>query len=100
MTMTKMMIVAVQVAEAVVAAVMTTMKMMIVAVQVAEVVAVAVMMTMTTMIAVVVQMAVDKTLVIKNAMLMDALRLKQPVFENKGGIRPPLFFIIFKLMNE
>ncbi len=97
-----MMIVAVQVAEAVVAAVMTTMTTMIVVVQVAEVVAVAVMMTMTMtmMIDVVLQMAVDKTLVIKNAMLMDALRLKQPVFENKGGIMPPLFFIIFKLMNE
>jgi hypothetical protein len=51
-------------------------------------------MTMTTMMtAVAVQTVVVRTLVIKNAMLMDALRLKQTVFENKGGIMPPLFLL-------
>ncbi len=93
--MTKMMTVVVQVVEAVVAVVMMmTMKMMTVVVQVAEaVVAAVVMMMTTTMTAVVVQMGVVRTLVIKNAMLMDALRLKQTVFENKGGIMPPLFLL-------
>ncbi|PIL72830.1 hypothetical protein B4O95_10835 [Acinetobacter baumannii] len=63
-------------------------------VQVAEAVVAAVVMTMTTMMtAVAVQMVVARTLVIKNAMLMDALRLKQTVFENKGGIMPPLFLL-------
>ena len=93
--MTKMMTVVVQVVEAVAAVVMMmTMKMMIVVVQVAEAVVAAVVMTMTTMMTVVaVQMVVARTLVIKNAMLMDALRLKQTVFENKGGIMPPLFLL-------
>ncbi len=91
--------------EAVAAAVMTTMMMIAVAVQVDEAVAVAVMMTTMT-IAVVAQadevvvaavmttmimMAVVKTLVIKNVMPTDVLRLKQNVLKTKEAFASFVF---------
>jgi hypothetical protein len=111
---TMMMIVAVQAAEAVAAAVMTTMMMIAVAAQVVEAV-VAAVMTMMMTIAVVAQadevvvaavmttmimMAVVKTLVIKNVMPMDALRLKQNVLRIKEALCLLYFYCLLYLLRR
>ena len=86
--MTMMMTIAEAVqADEVVAAVVMTMMMTIVAAQVDEVVVAAVMTTM-------IMMAVVKTLVIKNVMPTDVLRLKQNVLETKEAFASFVFSLL------
>ncbi len=85
--MTMMIAVAVQVDEAVAVAVMMTTMTIAVVAQADEVVVAAVMTTM-------IMMAVVKTLVIKNVMPTDVLRLKQNVLKTKEAFASFVFSLL------